>query len=172
FPEKREFFLENQGTFAFGGSIPTGSDTPLLFYSRRIGLNAGRPVPIAGGGRLTGRAGRYSLGLLDIRTRDDGATPATNFSVLRLKRDVLRRSSVGVLYTGRSATPTGPGRNDAYGVDGVFNFFNYLTISSYWARTQTGGPARANDTSYRAQLDYVGDRYGLQLGRVAVGRGF
>jgi len=172
FPEKREFFLENQGTFAFGGSIPTGSDTPLLFYSRRIGLNAGRPVPIAGGGRLTGRAGRYSLGLLDIRTRDDGATPATNFSVLRLKRDVLRRSSVGVLYAGRSATPIGPGRNDAYGVDGVFNFFNYLTISSYWARTQTSGPARADDTSYRAQLDYVGDRYGVQLGRVAVGRGF
>jgi hypothetical protein len=85
---------------------------------------------------------------------------------------VLRRSSVGVLYTGRSATPIGPGRNDAYGVDGVFNFFNYLTISSYWARTQTSGPARADDTSYRAQLDYVGDRYGVQLGRVAVGSGF
>jgi hypothetical protein len=66
FPEKREFFLENQGTFAFGGSIPTGGDTPILFYSRRIGLNGARPVPIGGGGRLTGRAGRYSIGLLDI----------------------------------------------------------------------------------------------------------
>ena len=45
FPEKREFFLENQGTFAFGGvavgSLNAGqSDAPILFYSRRIGLNA------------------------------------------------------------------------------------------------------------------------------------
>ena len=41
FPEKREFFLENQGTFAFGGATTSGtaSDTPMLFYSRRIGLH-------------------------------------------------------------------------------------------------------------------------------------
>ena len=73
FPEKREFFLENQGTFAFGGAA-TGQfggsvgDTPILFYSRRIGLNqveaGGRVavVPIQGGGRLTGRLGRFSVG--------------------------------------------------------------------------------------------------------------
>jgi hypothetical protein len=63
FPEKREFFLENQGTFAFGGAATGGgqaatpSDTPILFYSRRIGLNQGRAVPIQVGGRLTGRLG-------------------------------------------------------------------------------------------------------------------
>ena len=40
FPEKREFFLENQGLFAFGGVSNFGAgDTPILFYSRRIGLN-------------------------------------------------------------------------------------------------------------------------------------
>jgi len=174
FPEKREFFLENQGTFAFGGSTTSGSDTPILFYSRRIGLNAGLPVPIDAGGRLTGRAGRYSLGLLNIRTADTpaSASPATNFSVVRVKRDVLRRSSVGVLYSGRSVGQSGAGRNAAYGADGVFNFFNFLTITSYWARTQTAGLARGSDTSYRAQLDYAGDRYGVQLGRLAVGSRF
>jgi hypothetical protein len=156
FPEKREFFLENQGTFAFGGIAATSSagDAPILFYSRRIGLNAGRPVPILGGGRLTGRAGRYSVGLLNIHTEDTAAAPGSNFSVVRLKRDVLRRSSVGMIYA-----------NNAYGVDGVFNFFNFLNISSYWAGTQ-------DDTSYRGQLDYAGDRYGLTLGRMAVGSGF
>ena len=41
FPEKREFFLENQGTFAFGGMVP--ADMPILFYSRRIGLSQGQP---------------------------------------------------------------------------------------------------------------------------------
>ena len=51
FPEKRDFFLENQGTFAFGGIANAGntagtSDAPVLFYSRRIGLNQGRVVPL------------------------------------------------------------------------------------------------------------------------------
>ena len=56
FPEKREFFLEGGGIFSFG---KTGEDTPVLFFSRRIGLNDGRPVPIGGGGRLTGKVGNY-----------------------------------------------------------------------------------------------------------------
>jgi hypothetical protein len=173
FPEKREFFLENAGTFAFGNvAAASGSDTPILFYSRRIGLDDGRPVAISGGGRLTGRAGRYSVGLLNIRSADAASSPATNFSVVRVKRDVLRRSSVGVLYTGRSVNESGLGRNAAYGVDGTFNFFNYLTISGYWAGTQTGGRERGDDTSYRAQLDYVGDRYGVQIGRLAIGSRF
>jgi hypothetical protein len=171
FPEKREFFLENQGTFAFGGIAATSAagDAPILFYSRRIGLSSGRPVPIVGGGRLTGRARRYSVGILDIQTGDGAASPSTNFSVVRLKRDILRRSSVGLLYTGRSVGQSAPGRNTSYGVDGVFNFFNFLTISSYWAGTQTAGVPRGQNSSYRGQLDYAGDRYGLSVGRLAVG---
>ena len=52
FPEKREFFLENQGTFSFGGVSTAGAgDVPVLFYSRRVGLNAGRLVPLDAGGR-------------------------------------------------------------------------------------------------------------------------
>jgi hypothetical protein len=173
FPEKREFFLENQGTFTFGNTAASGgTDIPILFYSRRIGLNGGLPVAINAGGRLTGRAGRYSVGLMDIQTADEPHSPATNFSAVRVKRDVLRRSSVGLLYTGRSVSQIGSGRNAAYGVDGVFNFFNYLTISSYWARTDTGGFASGENTSYRAQLDYVGDRYGVQVGRLGVGSRF
>ena len=112
FPEKREFFLENQGLFQFGGS--TGSaDVPVLFYSRRIGLDEGRAIPIQGGGRLTGRLGAFSLGLVDIRTGEDGAGSApTNFSVVRLKRDLLRRVPVGVLFARRSVALGGPGASD------------------------------------------------------------
>ena len=68
FPEKRSFFLEGRDIFYFGGagprfsSLPSG-DAPLLFFSRRIGLNEGQPIPILGGGRVTGRAGRYAVGL-------------------------------------------------------------------------------------------------------------
>jgi hypothetical protein len=176
FPEKRDFFLENSGTFAFGGAGTFGvvaGDTPTLFYSRRIGLNLGRSVPIEAGGRLTGRMGRFSLGAINIQTNHDAASgaPSTNFSVLRLKRDILRKSNIGILATHRSRGETRPGSNDAVGVDAAFGFFDNLAINSYWSRTRTSGLA-GDDVSYRGQLDYAGDRYGLQLEQLSVGRDF
>jgi hypothetical protein len=139
FPEKREFFLEGQGIFAFGGveSAPrpgnvfaAASNTPVLFFSRQIGLFAGRPVPIRLGGRLTGKTGRYSVGLLDIQTSDSAAVSAraTHFAVARVKRDIFRRSSVGVIATRRSPA-TGPnGANLAFGVDTNLSFFESLRV--------------------------------------------
>ncbi len=180
FPEKREFFLENQGTFSFGGTStgPGGvaaatNDTPTLFYSRRIGLDRGQAVPVVGGGRLTGRVGRFSIGALNIKSDDLPAfgSRATDFSVLRLKRDLLRRSSVGLLFTDRSVSQSGAGRNQEYGVDGVFSFFDNLSINTYWAQTRTEGRS-GNDVSYRAQLDYGSDRYGVQLERLTIGDNF
>ncbi|MQA29197.1 MAG: hypothetical protein GEU82_05065 [Luteitalea sp.] len=177
FPEKRDFFLENQGTFTFGG-VTSGmpnmvTDTPMLFYSRRIGLDRGRPIPIVAGGRLTGRVGRFALGVLNVQSGedDDSAARATNFSVLRLKGDILRRSSVGVLATARSVGASGAGTNQAYGADAAFVLSDMLTINTYWARTHTDGLS-GDDTSYRAQLDYNGDRYGVQAERLIVGDDF
>jgi hypothetical protein len=181
FPEKREFFLENQGLFAFGGATTTTSaatsDTPVLFYSRRIGLSQGSEVPLAGGGRLTGRVGRYTIGLIDARTRDveatatQAATRPTNFGVVRLRRDVFRRSAVGLMVTERSHRDNGRGANQAFGVDGTFGLQDELFINTYVAKTQTTGVSN-DDMSYRGRLDYEGDRYGLQLERLMVGDNF
>ena len=121
FPEKREFFLENQGLFAFGGAwaglFGGGGSTPVLFYSRRIGLEDGREVPLDVGGRLTGRIGAFSVGALTIRTGAEpvSATPATTFTAIRLKRDVLRRSSIGAIVTRGRCPPRrrGPTRRTA-----------------------------------------------------------
>ena len=187
FPEKREFFLENLGTFEFGGagvstsanaqttSLTAGfSDTPTFFYSRRIGLDrSGGAVPIVGGGRLTGRLGRYTLGAMEIRSDEapSAGAAATNFSVLRVKRDVLRKSTIGAIFTGRSVSERRTGSNEAYGVDGTFGFFDNLTINTYWAQTRSEG-LTSDDRSYRAQMDYAGDKYGVQLERMAVGANF
>ncbi|MDP6580964.1 MAG: DUF5916 domain-containing protein, partial [Vicinamibacterales bacterium] len=166
FPEKREFFLENQGVFAFGGAGgrgPVGGslETPILFYSRRIGLNAGRPVPIVAGGRLTGRAGKFSLGLLNIQTDEEpaGGALSTNFTVVRVKRDLLRRSSVGAIVTHRSALANNPGSNQAVGVDGTFAFYDNVAINTYWSRTRTTDDV-GRDSSYKGEFRYNGDRYG------------
>ena len=177
FPEKREFFLENQGTFAFGGAgagpFGGGGETPVLFYSRRIGLSGSREVPIQAGGRLTGRVGAFTLGVLDIRSDDETVSGAlaTNFTVARLKRDILRRSAVGLLFTNRSVAENGVGSNQTYGVDGTLAFFTNLSINTYWARTQTRGLA-GGEVSYRGHLDYGGDRYGVQLEHLLVGDNF
>ena len=173
FPEKREFFLENLGLFAFGGTSTASGNTPLLFYSRRIGLNQGRVVPIDAGGRLTGRFGRYGVGVLNIVTGDErvSQSPRTDFSVVRVKRDILRKSSVGLMVTGRSVGQNGTGSNAALGVDSTLAFFQDLAINTYWAHTQTDG-LRGRDTSYRAQLNYAADRYGVQAERLVVGDNF
>ena len=180
FPEKREFFLENQGAFTFGGVVAPSlgntvviGDAPLLFYSRRVGLNGANIVPIHGGGRVSGRMGKFTLGLLNIESAKDTAAraEATNFTVVRVKRDFLRRSSLGMIYSGRSTSQSGIGRNDAYGVDGVFGFFANLSINTHWAKTDS--PNRTGeDTSYRGQLDYAADRYAVQVERLRVGRNF
>lgn len=187
FPEKREFFLEGQGIFAFAGvqsTIPGNSYgplqpssqatplTPILFFSRQIGLSKGQQVPIRGGARVTGRAGAYSVGLLNIETGPSAlaGAKATNFSVVRVKRDILRRSAIGLIGALRPE-PGGAGSNQVFGADAALAFFQNLTINSYYARTRTPGLV-GDASSYLAKVDYAGDRYGLNVERLTVDEAF
>ena len=177
YPEKRDFFLEGRGIFDFARSGPTTSNqtlTPSLFYSRRVGLNAGRGVPIDVGGRLTGKVGRYGIGAMNIHTRDDSPskTPRTNFSVVRVKRDILRRSTVGAIVTNRSQSAVTAGASNlVYGGDAAFSFFQNVNLGGYWARSDTNGATRDTD-SYQGRFDYAGDRYGAQAQCLMVGDNF
>ncbi|MBI2835505.1 MAG: carbohydrate binding family 9 domain-containing protein [Acidobacteria bacterium] len=177
FPEKRDFFLEGQGIFAFGGVLNprlTGGggpgETPVLFFSRRIGLVDGRPVPIEAGARLSGKAGRYSVGILSLQTGEDrrAGAAAANFSVVRIKRDILRRSNIGLIFTNRSPSLEKGGANQAVGIDANLSLFSNLTIVGYVARTRTPRLGRGDDYSYRGTFDYAGDRYGLLVERISV----
>ena len=188
FPEKREFFLEGQGIFNFargggpntrdsalrqvgGGGRRTngGGNAPTLFYSRRIGLESGAIVPIVGGGRVTGKTGAFDVGLLNIQTDEEAVSDAkpTNFTVLRLKRDILRRSSVGAIFTNRSASLIGDGASQTHGIDGTFSFYDNVNFLAYVARTRTPG-LEFDDTSYQGQFIYAGDRYGFRAEHLVV----
>jgi hypothetical protein len=187
FPEKRDFFLENQGFFLFAGganvganatsttaaSASTTSNTPVLFYSRRIGLENGREIPIIAGARASGRVGKYTLGVLNIQTDEEprAGLPTNNFTVARVRRDVLRRGAVGGIWTGRQRAAAGGGQAQSYGLDANFAFFANLGLSAYWAKTETPG-VTSGDTSYRANLDYNGDRYGVNIEQLTVGQRF
>ena len=187
FPEKREFFLEGSGIFGFArggvgggfggfggqGGFFGGLNAPTLFYSRRIGLEGHEVVPIVGGGRVTGKIGQFDVGALNILTGPGVSTASTpgvqgtNFTVARVRRDILRRSSVGGIFTNRSVSLSGDGASRAYGVDATFAFFESLQLLGYYARTDTPGRVGRN-TSYQTQFDYAADRYGLQVDHVLV----
>ena len=145
-----------------------------MFYSRQIGLSNGLAVPILGGARLLGRGGGFQVGALQMRTEDAPIAQAvvTDFSVLRINRDVLKRSRVGVIATRRApGTTSGVSENYAYGADATFNFLTDLSMTGYWAATETPGRT-GPDTSYRGAFNWNADRTGLQVEHLFVGDDF
>jgi len=185
FPEKRDFFLEGQAVFDFGESRRGGSaaqasqalvsPVPQLFFSRRIGLDAGSPVRIQGGGRLMGRVGPLSMGALNIQTDalPSAGVPSTNFTVVRVKGDVLRSSNVGMLITNRSPGAGGGEGNLVAGTDVNLTFFDNVLANGFYARSSPADSLPGSDpSSYRLNLEYDADRYGLQAERLAVGDAF
>ncbi len=173
FPEKREIFgfgppaRESQ---SFGGA---SSLMPVMFFSRQIGLSGSQEVPILAGGRVTGRAGRNTLGLLNIETKSSerAGAAATNFSVVRVRRDILRRSAIGLIGTHRAPGLTGNDSNQVVGVDAALAFFENVTFNSYYARSRTPG-RRGDESSYMAQFAYAADRYGMNVEHLSVGDAF
>ncbi len=140
FPERREFFVENSGMFLFGEQSErnyrggTSAADLRLFHSRRIGLEQGRPVPLLGGGRLSGQVGDTEVGILHAWTGAVDETSGDAFSVLRLRRRVGAASDVGVLMTDRRDRAGGPW-NRAGGVDLNLRLGPSLLVSTYAART-------------------------------------
>jgi hypothetical protein len=178
FPEKRDFFLEGQGIYAFGGRTLAGAaagdtgDVPVMFFSRQIGLSAGQTIPVLGGARLTGKAGRYDIAALNIQTgeKTSARAPSTNFSALRIRRDILRRSNIGIIATMRN--PGGGGEATAtYGADFSIRFSPNLTALGYYARADNASTSESVP-SYRANVEYAGDRYGLVMEHLLVGSRF
>jgi hypothetical protein len=147
FPEKRDFFLENSGIFAFGAgnrTFGTTSSNLVPFFSRRIGLSAaGTPTPIVGGARVSGNARGNDIGMLLMRTERVGSTPSNNYLVGRYKRNLLRTSWIGALITDRESAVPGD-YNRVYGPDVHFQFFQRLEIDSYVLRSDTPGRSGRN----------------------------
>ncbi len=147
FPERREFFIENAGDFAFGDvserSYRLGASPHdfTLFHSRRIGLNDdGRPLPILGGGRVSGRAGRFGLGFLDMRTRASADGPAENFAVARVRREILGGSDVGLMLIDREATgEAAGGYNRSWGADANLRLLGHMVVNGYVAGSAAPG---------------------------------
>jgi len=174
FPEKRQFFTEGAGTFSYGsqrsgggGGGRGGAGLLSLFYSRRIGLSSsGQAVPIIGGGRVTGNPGAYTVGLLNIET--DAAisvagdsVPRANYTVARIKRNVLSSSSIGVIALNRQGLVRENDYNRSLGVDGVFTLPNNVQVTSLLAKTFSPG-TKSRDMAGVMSIDWTTDRFGVR----------
>jgi hypothetical protein len=115
FEEKRDFFLQGASYFDFAREIGTAV-TP--FFSRRIGLDEdGIPQPIDLGAKLTGQAGGFDLGFLQVRTAETPDRAGADFTTVRVRRRFLRESYAGVLYTRRADRLPGAPDLHTVGVD-------------------------------------------------------
>ncbi|RNC90026.1 MAG: hydrolase [Allomuricauda sp.] len=170
FPEKRPFFLENAGQFTVGA--PGEVD---LFFSRRIGLDQGRLVPIIGGARTSGKIGQTNVGLLTMFTEDveDFGVDKNNFSVARVNHNFEgSRSSLGGIFVNRAGLgDLTDDYNRVFAMDGKWGIGNKAEITGFVAKSTTPGIEEA-DHAFKLSANYDWDGWNLRAAYTEVGEGF
>ncbi len=180
FPEKRDFFLENAGLFDVGGTTGTflgagrgaRSRDLIPFFSRRIGLSeSGQPLPIRGGARLTGKLGGFDVGAMNIQVGQEGETPADNWNILRLRREILANSDIGTFLFNRQTSDTGYW-NRSTGADANFRFLGQrLTFSGFGMKSYTPGDDIGNSAG-RIGTSYQDNLFTVRTSYVTIEEGF
>ena len=179
FPEKRPFFLENAGAFTVtnaGGAVQGDPAQTELFFSRRIGIENGQAVPILAGARLSGKVSNtVTVGFLNMQTEEvGGLTPANNFTVARVRRDLPNRSNIGGLFVNRQATGHLAGTknyNRTYAVDGRMGFGQNGDIQGFVGRTDTPG-LKGREHAYNIGANYESQTWRFQGGFMESGDNF
>ena len=165
FPEKREFFLEGASNFDFSRDA---NSILSEFFSRRIGLDEnGVPQKIDYGVKLTGQAGRYDLGMLQVRTAPERGLPGDDFTVIRPKRRLFRQSSVGLLYTLRSTRDSNVPIRQSIGADFEFGTQRFrgsqnFQVAGHFAKTPDP-LKRGGDNAYGWRVNYPNDRWNMRF---------
>jgi hypothetical protein len=157
FPEKRAFFLEGANQFEFAAGL---GEAFIPFFTRRIGLLEGRQIPINGGLKLNGRAGRWNLGILDVQTRETPLAPGTNLFAGRVSYDLTRKLRVGTILT--HGDPTGLRQNTLAGFDAVWRTSTFRgnknLLLAGWTAFSAGDIPQGQRSGWGFRVDYPNDR--------------
>ena len=185
FPERRGFFLDGATFFDFGsaggggglGFVPVSlfgggvdvTQSIYPFFSRRIGLSdTGEPQTIQVGAKVLGQVGRTDVGLLHVRTGDDGALIGEDFSVVRVKRRMFQQSYVGMHYSRRDA-------RDPAGVRlatrNVLHRSRNISLQG-WALTTMNPGATSHNSAVGYNLEYPNDLWSASVSYRYVERNF
>ena len=192
FPEKRDFFLDGAEIFNFGGQSIIGSkwgpgNGIRLFYSRRMGINSGYQQPINNGLKIFGKAGDYHMGLLNVLTEEMSVTDddelkqfkANNSTVLRLRKEVLNRSSIGMMFLNKEELNS-THYNRSFGLDANFPLTDVFTLNGSLAGTM--GPDYSdegviykmdeNNLAGNFEADYESDLWKFKLSHLNIQKNF
>lgn len=171
FPEQRNFFLEGSSIFSFA---PASGVEP--FFSRRIGLVDGEPIPVNGGLRLLGREGNTNMGLYQIRTGSEGDINREDFTAARISQNIYSESNIGLIYTRRATlnddlfndrhtlgadmelgTSDFMGKNKNFQFQSFFVWHNTHTAgetSDFWDRTSRGFRINYPNFPFYSRMSY------------------
>jgi hypothetical protein len=156
FPEKRDFFLENSGQFNVGTQ---GLERQMdLFFSRRIGLSdAGQPIGIQGGARLTGKVNGSNIAVMNLQTEEYNGQPADNFLVARYSKDINRRSRVGGLVINKESMNS-DAFNRVFVADSLYAPTRAFSVHTIAARSASPGVSDQQN-AYHARALYLDTRW-------------
>jgi hypothetical protein len=187
FPERRQFFLENNdlfGDFGFRNIRP--------FFSRRIGIASDsigrtRENSILGGARLSGKLNQdWRLGLLNMQTQEDGdiGVPTQNFTVATFQRRVFGRSNIAGIFVNRqsfagdqtaSDSPFNPNQSEWNRVAGFD--FNLQSNDNKWSgkifyHRSFGPEKREGNFAHAAYVAYNERTFRVMWNHERVGEGY
>ncbi len=166
FPEQRDFFVRDADVFEFGGLSEVNG---IPFFSRRIGVPFDMENPealdIDIGAKLSGRLGRYTMGLLNTQIGSGQGIGSKNLSVARVARDIRKESRVGAMLT--YGNPTDNDDNGVAGIDYRYRDSNLFgsqvfVADAYFMKSFSEGISN-NDLAYGLTLDYPNDRWNARV---------
>ena len=177
FPEKRTFFLEGSDLFTFGLGL---NDDVRPFFSRRIGLLENREVPLIAGLKVNGREGNTNFGALVVRTGDadvagiDTLPTANTMAAIRVRQNVLRESSVGLIAT--FGDPLGAGSAWLAGPDVTYQTSRFLGDKNFlvgvWGLAMDRDALSGRKRAWGGKVDYPNDLWDIALTYKWIGDGF
>ena len=169
YPEKRQFFLEGSNYFQFYLGYRTE-----VFYTREIGLENGKQVPIWAGARLFGKVGRSEIGFLNMQEAPIDTIPSTNNLVFRYKQEIGKQSYVGGIVTNKI---NAHGSNQVIGLDAEYRTSEFLrnknlTIGAKIASSFEDFQPQEQALAWRIYLDYPNDLIDNYMGINVIERNF
>ncbi|MFB0566044.1 MAG: DUF5916 domain-containing protein [Candidatus Aminicenantaceae bacterium] len=151
--EKRNFFLEGAEIY---------QQRIRLFYSRRIS-------DIYGGLKLYGKSGPYEFSGLSVQTKRDESSDenSANFTVFRLKKDIMKSSTIGFL----TANKLIEGKNiGAVGIDTSLYFTNTFKFTGQFAISY--GDYDKDNIAFFLRPSYDSSTFHIHLRYTQLGRNF
>ena len=160
FPERRQFFLENESLFGTGVApsedLSGGSMRIQPFFSRRIGLDDnGNPIPIDAGGRFVNRSARKNFGAMVMHQRKSDDSPGTDFFIGRYSQNLGKLNRIGTLVTVKNNSA---GHNIVSTVDGFFRLSESHQLNTMLTYSTTSATGKQGFSGF-AQYYYVSNQW-------------